>query len=122
MSARADLLTDYDIADGTMSKHPILDKGEVAISLPNRLYRGAFKRDSSFEVHTDDDEVFLKLLYEGEESRVASIHLHYFLFADILSEAAREIAEQPPIDDTHREPLLEAARELVKALRKKSRP
>jgi len=101
-----------------MSKHPILDQGEVAISLPNRLYRGSFRRDASFEVHTDSDEVFLRLMYEGEESRIASIHLHYFLFADMLNEAAQEIAANPPIDDTHREPLLEAARELVAELRK----
>lgn len=102
-----------------MSKHPVLDKGEVAISLPNRLYRGSFKRDSSFEVHADDEEVFLKLMYEGEESRIASIHLHYFLLADILQEAAREMKQNPPIDDVHREPLLEAARELVSVLRRK---
>jgi len=44
-----------------MSKHPIMDKAEIAISLPNRLYRGTFNRDSSFEVHADDDEVFLRL-------------------------------------------------------------
>ncbi len=46
-----------------MSKHPITDKAEIAISLPNRLYRGTFNRDYvPFEVHADDDEVFLRLL------------------------------------------------------------
>lgn len=104
-----------------MSKHPIMDKAEIAISLPNRLYRGTFNRDASFEVHADDDEVFLRLLYEGEESRIASVHLHYFLLADILKEAALEMAENDPIDDVHREPLLEAARELVAVLRRKRR-
>lgn len=103
-----------------MSKHPIMDKAEVAIDLPNRLYRGTFHRDSAFEVHADDEEVFLRLIYSGEESRIASVHLHYFLLADIIQETAREISEKHPIDDVHREPLLDAARELVKALGKKA--
>lgn len=99
-----------------MSKHPIMDKAEVAIDLPNRLYRGTFRRDAAFEVRADNEEVFLKLIYSGEESRIASVHLHYFLLADIIKETALEISEKHPIDDVHREPLLAAARELVKAL------
>ena len=47
------------------------------------------------------------------------MHLHYFLLADILKEAAQEMAENDPIDDVHREPLLEATRELVAVLRRK---
>tara|TARA_A100001037_G_C14909285_1_gene526479 strand:- start:58 stop:366 length:309 start_codon:yes stop_codon:yes gene_type:complete len=101
-----------------MSEHPIMDKAEVAIDLPNRLYRGTFRRDVAFEMPADD-EVFLKLIYAGEESRIASVHLHYFLLADIIKETALEISEKHPIDDVHREPLLAAARELVKALEEK---
>jgi len=104
-----------------MSLHPILDKAEVAVDLPDRLYRCAFHRDSAFEVRADGEEVFLRLVYDGEESRIASIHLHYILLADIIREMAVEIAANPPIDDLHREPLLDAARDLVKALGRKSR-
>lgn len=102
-----------------MSTHPIMDKAEVAIDLPDHLYRGAFHRDSAFEVRVDAEELLLRLVSTGEERRIASVHLHYFVLADILREAAAEIAQARPIDDVHREPLLEAARDLVKALRLK---
>lgn len=104
-----------------MSSHPIMDRAEVAIDLPNRFYRGTFDRDAAFEVHADGEEVHLRLVCSGEESRIASVHIHYFLLADIIREAAQQIADERPIDDVHREPLLAAARELVAALRKKSR-
>lgn len=102
-----------------MSMHPIMDKAEVAIDLPDHLYRGAFHRDSSFEVRVDAEELLLRLVSAGEERRIASVHLHHFVLADMLREAAVEIAENRPIDDVHREPLLDAARDLVKALRLK---
>lgn len=102
-----------------MSMHPIMDKAEVAIDLPDHMYRGAFHHDSGFEVRVDADELLLRLASAGDERRIASVHLHHFVLADILREAAVEIAQNRPIDDVHREPLLEAARELVKALRLK---
>jgi len=102
-----------------MSLHPIMDKAEVSIDFPDHLYRGSFLRDAAFDVRVDGEEVVLRLVYQGEESRIASVHLHYFLLADVLRETAVEISEKRPIDDVHREPLLDAARELVKALRLK---
>ena len=65
---------------------PILDKAEVSIDLADRYYRSSFERDASFEVRTDEDEMVLKLVYKGDGARVAGLHLHYFLLADILAE------------------------------------
>ncbi len=98
---------------------PILDKAEVSIDLADRYYRSSFERDAAFEVRTDKDELMLKLVYKGERARVAGLHLHYFLLADILEETAKSVAAQPPIDDTHREPLIQATKDLLKALEKK---
>jgi hypothetical protein len=82
-----------------VTTHPIMDRAEVAIDLPNRLYRGSFDRDAAFEVRADGEEVHLRLVYSGEESRIASVHLHYFLLSDIIRETAQQIADDRPIDD-----------------------
>jgi hypothetical protein len=99
---------------------PILDKAEVSIDLADRYYRSSFERDAGFEVRTDEDELVLKLVYKGDGARVAGLHLHYFLLADILEETAKSIAAQPPIDDVHRDPLIRATKDLLKALEKDS--
>jgi hypothetical protein len=101
---------------------PILDKAEVSIDLAEKYYRSSFERDASFEVRTDEDQLVLKLVYKGEGGRVAGLHLHYFLLADILEETANSIAEHTPIDDVHREPLIRATKDLLKALEKGPRP
>ena len=106
---------------GDMARKPIIDKAEVSVDLAEKFYRSSFERDASFEVRTDEDQLILKLIYQGEGGRVAGLHLHYFLLADILEEAAKSIAEHPPIDETHRKPLVHAAKDLVKALEKKPR-
>jgi len=101
--------------------HPIVDKAEVAIDFPDKYYSGGFGRDSSFEARAEDDGVLIRLVRGGEgEKRAASIHLHHFLLAGILEDLARALAERPPIDATHREPLLDAARALVAALERSS--
>ncbi len=97
---------------------PILDKAEVSIDLADRYYRSSFERDAAFEVRTDEDEMVLKLVYKGDGARVAGLHLHYFLLADILEETAKSVAAQPPIDEVHREPLIRATKDLLKALEK----
>lgn len=98
---------------------PVADKAEVAIDFPDKAYMGAFGRDSGFEVRTDADEVLVKLLRSGEQRREVSIHLHYYLLADILAEMARALGEGPFIDDAHREPLREGAQALAKILGKR---
>ena len=99
-----------------MSMHPIADKGEVAIDFPEKFYSGGFGRDSSFEAHAEDEGVLIRLIRPGPEKRAASIHLHHFLLASILTDLAQSIADRKPIDTTHREPLLNAARAFVAAL------
>lgn len=102
-----------------MSMHPIADKGEVAIDFPDKFYSGGFGRDSSFEARAEADGVLIRLVRLGEEKRAASIHLHHFLLASIIEDLASSIANREPIDEVHREPLLNAARSLVGALERK---
>jgi hypothetical protein len=96
--------------------HPITDKAEVAIDFPDKFYSGGFGRDSSFEARAEDEGVLLRLVRAGGEKRAAAIHLHHFLLAAILDDLASSIAEREPIDQVHREPLLNAARNLAAAL------
>jgi hypothetical protein len=99
-----------------MSLHPIIDKAEVGIDFPDKYYSGGFGRDSSFEARAEDDGVLIRLVRSGCDRRAAAVHIHHFLLAGILEELALSIAERTPIDATHREPLLAAARSLVAAL------
>lgn len=98
---------------------PVADRAEVAIDFPDKAYMGAFGRDSGFEVRTDADEVLVKLLRSGEQRREVSIHLHYYLLADILAEMARAVGEGPAIDEAHRVALREGAQALAKILGKR---
>ena len=96
--------------------HPIADKAEIAVDFPDKLYIGEFSRHSSFDASTEADGVLIRLSRQGGEKRDAQIHLHYLLFADIIAEIARSVAEHPPIDALHREPLVAAIRDLLAAL------
>jgi hypothetical protein len=96
--------------------HPIPDKAEIAVDFPEKLYIGEFGRHSSFDAGTEADGVLIRLTRQGGEKRDTQIHLHYLLFGDILAEIARAVAKQTPIDALHREPLIEAARDLLEAL------
>jgi hypothetical protein len=100
---------------------PIVDKAEVAIDFPDKVYYGAFSRSSGFDVSCDADGARLKLTHPGTDRRTAEIHLHYYLLADILAALADSIAGNPPIDDAHRSELLDAVRRLNGALRKRSK-
>jgi len=59
----------------------------------------------------------LKLSHPGVDQRVAELHLHYYLLADILAAMAQAFTEAPPVDDAHRGELLSATATLQKALR-----
>ncbi|HEV2334576.1 MAG TPA: hypothetical protein VGS13_03690 [Stellaceae bacterium] len=96
--------------------HPIADKAEITIDFPDKLYMGGFGRDSEFEARAEDDGLLIRLVRPGEDKRVAEIHLHHFLFAGILDELARSLAQRGPIDVVHREPLIAAARSFLAAL------
>jgi hypothetical protein len=99
----------------------IADKAEIAIDFPEKFYRGAFGHDSAFDARAENDGVLIRLVRSTGEKRVAEIHLHHFLFANILDELAGSLAEREPIDDLHRQPLLDAARRLAAALDQSSR-
>jgi hypothetical protein len=94
----------------------ISDKAEVSIDFPEKAYYGSFGRNSEFETQARDDGVMIKLLRPGEERRMAEIHLHYYLLADILAELARSITAQHSVDEAHRPVLLKALKELEAAL------
>jgi len=96
--------------------HPIADKAEIAIDFPDKLYMGGFGRDCDFEARAESDGMLIRLVRSGEDRRVAEIHLHHFLFAGILDDLAKSLAEREPIDAVHREPLRDAARRFLAAL------
>lgn len=96
----------------------ITDKAEVSIDFPDKAYWGSFGRTSVFEAHADDEGMVLKLARTGDDKREAGLHLHYYLFADILDELAASIEARPPVDEAHRESLMAAAKKLTHALRK----
>ena len=98
--------------------HRIQDKAEVAIDFPDKFYMGSFSRGSMFEARAENDGLFIKLMRGGEDSRVAELHLHHYLLADILSEWAKSLAKEPAMDENHRENLQEAIAKVDKALRK----
>jgi hypothetical protein len=96
--------------------HPIADKAEIAVDFPDKFYMGEFGHQSSFAAGIEADGVLIRLSRQGGDKRDAQIHLHYLLFADILTEIANSAAERAPIDAQHREPLLAAVHALLAAL------
>ena len=99
------------------STHPIPDNAEVSIDFPDKFYIGSFPRDAKFEARAEDDGLFIKLTRIGENRRQVEIHLHHQLLADILSEWAVSLANEPPMQEDHRESLLAALAEVADALR-----
>lgn len=96
---------------------PITDKAEISIDFPDKAYIGSFGRHSEFAVSADAQELRLKLVHPGEDRRIADLHFHYFLLADIIAEAAAAIAPlRESLDEAHRAPLLEAAQKFASAL------
>jgi hypothetical protein len=102
--------------------HAITDKAEVAIDFPDKAYMGGFGRDSSFDAHADAEGMTIRLVRTSGEKREAEMHLHHFLFAGILADLANSLDGIEPIDETHRQPLLAAARKLAAALERATPP
>jgi len=97
---------------------PIPDKAEVALEYPDKLYIGTFQHSSRFDAHLDATGISLTLCREGEEKERKSIHMHfhYALFAEILHDLAKTVAQLPPEDAEHRRVMREGAKELHDAL------
>jgi hypothetical protein len=99
------------------STSPIQDKAEVSIDFPDKFYMGSFPSDAKFEARSEDDGLFIKLIKMGENRRQVEIHLHHYLLADILSEWAVSLANEPPMQEDHRERLLAALAQVENTLR-----
>ena len=95
----------------------ISDRAEVSVDFPNKAYMGAFGRESSFEVKVEPDEVMLRILRTGEERREISVHLHYYLLADILAQLGQGLVQHDFLDDAHLDKLRAGADALVQALK-----
>jgi hypothetical protein len=96
--------------------HPVQDQAEVSIDFPDRFYMGSFGRDSKFEAQAENDGLFIKLVRGGADSRKVQLHIHHHLLADILAAWADSLASEPPMDEEHRETLLDALSKVEKAL------
>ena len=97
---------------------PILDRAEVALEYPDKLYIGTFEHSSRFDAHLDETGISLSLYRTGDVEQRKSIrmHFHYALFAEILRDLARTVSVLPPADVQHREALRDAAKALYSAL------
>ena len=97
---------------------PILDKAEVALELPDKLYIGTFERSARFDAHLDKTGVSLTLHRTGdaEVRKSVRMHFHYGLFADVLRDLANTVSGMPIEDVEHREMLCAAAEVLHRAL------
>lgn len=95
---------------------PIQDKAEVSIDFPDKVYMGAFARESKFEAISENDGLLIKLYRPGDQKRTVEMHLHHYLLADILTDWAESLGEEPIQDDDHRKELLDAMKKLEKAL------
>lgn len=99
------------------STHPIHDKAEVSIDFPDKFYMGSFSRGAKFEARAENDGLLIKLTRTGENRRKVEIHLHHQLLADILSEWAVSLANEPPMQEDHSETLRDALAQVEDALR-----
>ena len=97
---------------------PIPDKAEVVIEYPDKFYAGTFERSSRFDARFDETGVSLLLDHPGDADARKSVHLHlhYALFADILSDLTKTVSAIPDDDAVHREALGEAAKALHETL------
>jgi hypothetical protein len=97
---------------------PILDKAEVALEYPDKLYIGTFAHTARFDAHLDQNGIALSLEIPGRDEQRKSVHMHfhYGLFAEILGDLAKTVAALPPEDILHREALHDSAKALYLAL------
>ena len=66
---------------------------------------GSFGREASFDVKVEADEVMLRLVRTGEERREITVHLHYYLLADMLKEIGQGLMARDFLHESHREAL-----------------
>lgn len=64
------------LSQGDPLTKPILDKAEIALEYPDKLYVGTFERSSRFEAHLDSAGISLTLERPGADDVRKSIHMH----------------------------------------------
>ncbi|HEY7611225.1 MAG TPA: hypothetical protein VIF14_18510 [Alphaproteobacteria bacterium] len=96
---------------------PITDRAEVAIDLPEKTYVSGFGHTGSFAAGAAVDGVQLKLVHAGLAKRSVDLHLHWYLFADILDEIAASLEGRAGlVDQARRDALADAVQRLAAAL------
>lgn len=98
---------------------PIPDKAEFALEFPDKSYSGTFGRSARFDAHMEEGGIALSFARDGKDSERKSVrlHIHYGLFAEILTELAKTASAIPATDLSHRDALAQAASALAAALR-----
>jgi hypothetical protein len=96
---------------------PITDRAEIAIDFPEKAYMGCFGHTAVFDARAQPDGVEIKLAHAGGPKRTADLHLHWYLFADLLDEIAASLEGRANlVDESHRAVLAEAVQRLARAL------
>ena len=96
---------------------PVTDRAEVAIDFPEKAYMGGFGHTASFAARAAADGVELKLCHAGGPKRSVEMHLHWYLFADVLDEIAASLEGRAGlVDEAHRAVLAEAVQRLATVL------
>lgn len=93
---------------------PILEKAEITLEYPDKLYMGTFERSARFDAHLDQTGISLTLHRAGDANirRSVHMHFHYGLFAEILQALAKTAPSMPMDNIAHREAVQEAAKVL----------
>lgn len=96
---------------------PVTDQAEVSIDFPEKAYMGTFGHTASFAAAALRDGVELKLAHGGNTKRRVDLHLHWYLFADILDEVAASLEGRTAlVDEAHRAALAASVQRLAAAL------
>jgi hypothetical protein len=96
---------------------PITDRAEVSIDFPEKAYMASFGHTASFAATAAADGVELKLVHGGLPKRTVAVHLHWYLFADVIDEIAASFEGRAGlVDEAHRATLAESLERLAAAI------
>jgi hypothetical protein len=78
---------------------------------------GSFGHAASFAATAAADGIELKLVHGGAPKRTVAVHLHWYLFADVIDEIAAALEGRAGlVDEAHRATLAEALQRLAAAI------
>jgi hypothetical protein len=96
---------------------PVTDRAEVSIDFPEKAYMASFGHTASFAATAAADGVELKLVHGGLPKRTVAVHLHWYLFADVIDEVAAAIEGRAGlVDEAHRSVLADSLQRLAAAI------